>query len=162
MGVDGGVANAAAGSVCKGGVCVSPLCGDGIVESGEQCDFGAGNGVGTGCETSCKFSCVLAPNSCTTADLCAGTNTCTAFTMGSWPGQKCELGMKAPDGTACMNGGTCKAGVCVTSNCGNGKVDTGEQCDWGTANNLTGSGCNPTARSRAAPATRARTRTPAA
>lgn len=142
-GVDGGVADAAAGSVCKGGMCVSPMCGDGIVEAGEQCDFGAGNGPGTGCEANCTFSCTLSPNSCATMDLCAGTNTCTAFTMGSSPGQKCEVGTPPPNGTPCMNGGTCQNDVCVTALCGNGVVNTGEQCDWGTANNVAGSGCNP-------------------
>ncbi len=143
-GTDGGVADAAAGSVCKGGMCVSPMCGDGVVEAGEQCDFGSGNGPGTGCEANCTFSCTTSPNSCVTTDLCAGTNTCTAFTStNSSPGQKCQLGTPPPNGTACMNGGMCQNGVCQTALCGNGVVDTGEQCDWGTANNITGSGCNP-------------------
>jgi cysteine-rich repeat protein len=143
MGVDGGVADAAAGSICNGGMCVSPQCGDGIVEPPEQCDFGAGNGPGTGCEANCTFSCTLSPNSCTTPDLCAGTNTCTAFTMGASPGQKCEVGTPPPNGTTCMNGGMCMGGVCKTALCGNGVLNTGEQCDWGTANNVAGSGCNP-------------------
>jgi cysteine-rich repeat protein len=34
-------------------------------------------------------------------------------------------------------------GICQTTLCGNGTVDNGEQCDWGTANNVAGSGCNP-------------------
>src|SRR5208337_1400291 len=72
-----------------------------------------------------------------------GTNTCTAFTMGNSPGQKCEVGTPPPNGTACMNGGKCMNGVCQTALCGNDKVDPGEQCDWGTANNVAGSGCNP-------------------
>ena len=147
-GTDGGVADAAAGSVCKGGMCVSPMCGDGIVESGEQCDWGSANGPGTGCEANCTFSCATSPNSCVTTDLCAGTNTCTVISGPSSvastdKGQKCELGTPPPNGTACMNGGTCQNGVCQTALCGNGIVDTGEQCDWGTANNVAGSGCNP-------------------
>jgi cysteine-rich repeat protein len=147
---DGGIPDAAVGSICKGGMCVSGQCGDGVVEPGEQCDFGAGNGPGTGCENNCAFSCTLSPNSCVTTDPCGGTNTCTAFTFtedaGSSPGQKCETGMPLTNGTACSiggNTGTCQSGVCKTSLCGNDKVDPGEQCDWGTANNVAGSGCNP-------------------
>jgi cysteine-rich repeat protein len=142
-GADAGADAAAAGSICKSGKCASAQCGDGIVEPGEQCDFGSGNGVGTGCEANCTFSCTLSPNSCVTQDLCAGTNTCTAFTQGTSPGQKCEVGTPPPDGTTCPNSGTCKNHVCVTALCGNGHLDAGEQCDWGTANNVAGSGCNP-------------------
>jgi cysteine-rich repeat protein len=141
---DAGAASPDAGSdVCKGGMCVSARCGDGIVEAPEQCDFGTGNGPGTGCELNCTFSCVLTPNSCVTQDPCGGTNTCTAFTMGGSPGQKCELGAPEANGTACPNSGTCQNDICVTALCGNGTVDPGEQCDWGTANNIAGSGCNP-------------------
>jgi cysteine-rich repeat protein len=142
-GGDAGPSDAGAGDVCKSGKCMSAQCGDGIVEPPEQCDFGSGNGVGTGCEANCTFSCTLSPDSCVTQDLCAGANTCTAFTQGSSPGQKCVLGTPPPDGTTCANGGTCKNHVCTTTNCGNGTLDPGEQCDWGTANNVAGSGCNP-------------------
>jgi cysteine-rich repeat protein len=143
-GVDGGAPSGDAGtSVCKGGVCVTAGCGDGIVEAPEQCDFGAGNGVGTGCEANCTFSCVLSPTSCVTQDPCGGTNTCTAITVGGSPGQKCELGAPEANGTPCPNGGTCQSALCVTLNCGNGTVDTGEQCDWGKANDVAGSGCEP-------------------
>jgi cysteine-rich repeat protein len=129
--------------VCKGGHCTAGNCGDGIVEAPEQCDFGAGNGIGTGCEANCTFSCTTSPNSCVTQDVCAGANTCTAFTMGASPGQKCVLGAPLPDGTTCPNGGMCKGHLCITANCGNGKVDPGEQCDWGSAANVHGSGCEP-------------------
>jgi cysteine-rich repeat protein len=132
--------------VCKGGACISVNCGDGIVEPPEQCDFGAGNGVGTGCETSCQFSCTISPgNNCVTPDPCAGTNTCTAITVGASPGQKCVVGAPPAAGTACLNGGACNAGhLCAGQpGCGNGTLDPGEQCDWGSAMNVTGSGCEP-------------------
>jgi cysteine-rich repeat protein len=131
------------GQVCKAGSCVAPNCGDGVVEPPEQCDFGAGNGIGTGCEANCTFSCSLSPNSCITPDSCAGTNTCSAVTVGGSTGQKCVVGMPLANGATCPNGGTCQSQLCVTPNCGNGKVDPGEECDWGSAGNVHGSGCEP-------------------
>ncbi|MGH7440731.1 MAG: DUF4215 domain-containing protein [Polyangiaceae bacterium] len=136
------------GQVCHSGGCVSASCGDGVVEPPEQCDFGAGNGIGTVCETDCTFSCTI-PNDCITPDTCAGTNTCTAFTSsgsggdGGSPGQKCVVG-SPPDGGACLNGGTCQSNhLCASPSCGNGTLESGEQCDWGTAMNVHGSGCEP-------------------
>jgi len=129
--------------VCAAGSCLSAACGDGIVEPPEQCDFGSGNGLGLGCESNCTFSCTLAPDDCVTPDPCAGANTCTAFTMGTAPGQKCEVGPAEADGSSCPGGGTCQSHLCVTAGCGNGTLDAGEQCDWGTVMNVHGSGCEP-------------------
>jgi len=131
------------GQVCVGGACVSVECGDGIVEPPEQCDLGAGNGAGTGCETSCTFSCTLSPNSCVTPDLCAGAYVCTAVTVNGGGGQRCELQAAPANGTACPVGGTCQSHLCARASCGNGTVDPGEECDWGAANNVHGTGCEP-------------------
>jgi cysteine-rich repeat protein len=132
--------------ICKSGSCISARCGDGQVESGEDCDFGPGNGLGAGCEPNCKFSCTLAPaDNCQTPDPCAGTNTCTAFMgVNGGAGQKCTVGPPPATGTACLNGGTCNAGhLCAGQpSCGNSTRDTGEQCDWGSAN-AHGAGCEP-------------------
>ncbi len=70
-GLDGGVPEAGADGgaidVCKASTCVPGYCGDGgVVEPGEQCDLGSGNGAGTGCELDCTFSCVKSPSSCVT------------------------------------------------------------------------------------------------
>ncbi|MGO8997320.1 MAG: DUF4215 domain-containing protein [Polyangiaceae bacterium] len=151
---DGGVLDAgAAGSgdgggieVCSSGDCIPGYCGDGIVEPGEQCDFGSGNGPGTGCELTCKFSCTA--GSCTTVDLCAGTNSCTAVVVNGDTGYKCTLGTPPPNGTVCggsgdAGAGTCQGGSCKTALCGDGIIESGEQCDFGTGNNVTGSGCDP-------------------
>ena len=126
--------------VCKGGTCIPAACGDGIVEAGEDCDFGAGNGLGTGCEVTCKFSCTKLPESCVTVDLCAGTSACTTVTVSGHAGQKCVVGTPPGNGTPCPNNGTCSGGSCQTALCGNGVLDTGEQCDFG-AQNGPGTGC---------------------
>jgi cysteine-rich repeat protein len=128
--------------VCKAGSCISVNCGDGVVESPEQCDFGAQNGINTGCEVDCTFSCATSPDNCVTPDPCRGSNTCTAFTMNGSPGQKCVVA-SPPDGGACAGGGTCQSDhLCASANCGNGTVDTGEECDWGSSN-ASGAGCEP-------------------
>jgi cysteine-rich repeat protein len=132
--------------VCKNGKCQSAQCGDGIVESPEQCDFGTGNGLGTGCESNCTFSCSLSPNDCVTADSCAGLYACTTVMLGTQTGQKCGLGPPAAAGTSCSGGkGTCTGpdagkSYCALSTCGNGTVDADEDCDWGSMNGP-GVGC---------------------
>jgi cysteine-rich repeat protein len=128
--------------VCKAGNCVSPNCGDGVIEPPEQCDFGTGNGLGTGCEGNCTLSCVLSPDPCLTPDVCAWTNACTAIMRSGAAGQRCVVGTPPADGAACSVGGSCKNHLCVTPNCGNGTKDPGEECDWGTAN-MHGAGCEP-------------------
>jgi len=129
------------GKICKSGTCVSAACGDGIVGTGEECDFGTGNGPGTGCEVDCKFSCKKSPDSCPDTETCNGTETCTTVTVSGATGQKCAAGTPLADGTACgTSGGKCKSGVCATALCGNGTIDTGEDCDFGTGNGP-GTGC---------------------
>ncbi len=143
---DGGISDAGAGDagaidVCKAGTCVPGYCGDGVVESPEQCDFGASNAAGSGCELNCTFSCTKTPtDSCFTADLCAGTNTCTTDSVGGHAGQKCVVGTPPINGTTCPNG-TCQSGKCQSTLCGNGVLDGTEQCDFGTGHNGAGLGC---------------------
>lgn len=128
------------GLVCKAGACVAASCGDGIVSGTEQCDLGSGNGPGTGCEVDCKFSCSKAPDSCADAEPCNGAETCATVTVGGKTGQKCAAGTPLADGTACGTGKTCKAGVCTSALCGNGTLDAGEDCDFGSGNGP-GTGC---------------------
>jgi len=128
------------------GTVTGPYCGDGVVNEGEQCDFGAGkNLAGSGCEPTCKFSCTTSPNSCTATDPCSGTSTCTSVTGPNGDmGQKCVRGAPESDGTPCGNGNVCKGGACTSANCGNGTIDPGEQCDDGNNRDLDGcdSRCN--------------------
>ncbi|MCC6899285.1 MAG: DUF4215 domain-containing protein [Polyangiaceae bacterium] len=113
------------GQVCVNGNCVSPQCGDGQKQTGEECDDG--NAVsGDGCDF-CKLSCVStdATRDCTkTGDACAGSNACddTKHT--------CTAGTKLAEGAACNAGsGKCSSGACTLLTCGNSQLDSGEECD---------------------------------
>src|SRR6185503_4255595 len=50
---------AACPGLCRNGACVAPSCGDGKLESGEQCDDGNTNSA-DGCEADCQPSKVVA------------------------------------------------------------------------------------------------------
>lgn len=118
------------GETCTGGACTGGVCGNGIEETGEQCDFGTGNGPNTGCENDCTLSCTV-PSSCDDNDPCNGTETCAAVMVMGHDGQRCVAGTPLADNTTCGTGKICRSQACVASTCGDGYVDTanGESCE---------------------------------
>lgn len=116
---------------CQNGACQAPnaVCGNGTLEMGEECDFGASNGPNAGCESNCKFSC-NANADCGDMNTCNGSESCGNVTVGGQLGKKCSAGMNAADCSACA-GGVCNGGTCTASACGDGCVDAtaGEQCE---------------------------------
>lgn len=117
---------------CSSGACVAPgaECGNGTVEAGEECDFGAANnGPNAGCEKNCKFSCTA--GSCVDMNACHEAPTCGDVTVGGQTGHRCVTGANKADGAACGIGSICVAAVCKPSVCGDGFRDParGEECD---------------------------------
>lgn len=89
-------------------------CGNGVLDGDEQCDDGNA-ASGDGCSDSCQLECAL-----------AGT-------------KSVECGASSAPATCC-DGLVCNANrQCVTNVCGNGVVETGEQCDDG--NTVSDDGC---------------------
>ncbi|HJL19202.1 MAG TPA: MopE-related protein [Sandaracinaceae bacterium LLY-WYZ-13_1] len=120
-------------SICLSGACEPSRCGDGFVDEaiGEQCDD-ANDVDDDGCSVDCAITCVD-DEGCDDGLACNGAETCNPDT-GS-----CEPGVPAADGTACGDGGECVLGSCEDITCGNGVVNTGEDCDDG--NDTAGDGC---------------------
>jgi cysteine-rich repeat protein len=117
-------------NVCSGGVCKAPVCGNAVVEPGEDCDGGAG------CKANCTFLCADAP-----ATECAGTlPACQTFAC--TPTHTCEIiADPAVNGAACdpaNPANVCVAGACQAPRCGDGVRETGEDCDDGGQINLDG------------------------
>ncbi len=121
----------------------SALCGNGLIESGEECDDGnrlPGDGCSPDCTIEPGWSCSGAPSTCRSLcgngiiDLgedCDGGNlngkTCLTIGGGFVGGQ---LG--------CRDDCTFDTLACVPEGCGNGVVDPGEECDDGNQDNTDG------------------------
>ncbi len=107
------------------------MCGNGIVETGEQCDDGANNGTSTDtCGTDCK------------THVCGSGSAAPVCGNGVVePGEECDDG--AANGT---NGDACTSQCHATHLCccGDGIVDPGEQCDQGANNGAPGGTCSDT------------------
>lgn len=124
-----------ANSFCQSGVCTMASCPNGITEPGEDCDD---NNLtdGDGCDGDCTFSCSTPANDCPSPSVCNqaqcnGMNICE------------EVADPAQNGMACGSNLVCNNGACIapTAQCGNAIVEMGEDCDFGSANNGPGTGC---------------------
>lgn len=119
------------GETCQNGACTDGVCGNGVVEGGEECDFGAAsNGPNTGCETNCTFSCDTAID-CDDGNACDGTEACSSVTVNTVLGKRCTAGSPLTDNSTCGTGKICKSQSCVSSVCGDSYVDAsvGETCE---------------------------------
>ncbi len=105
------------GSIC-GPSCAAPICGDGNLDPGEECDDG-NNVDGDGCSAVC-----------TVEPFCGDGNLD--------PGEECDDGNNV-DGDGCD--ANCKVEL-PQAFCGDGNLDPGEECDDG--NNVDGDGCSAT------------------
>ena len=142
-----------------------PICGDGVIEGSETCDD-SNTTNGDGCSSSCR---VEPASTCpTTSSGAPGAGRCTTATCGNGlkePGEACDCGTSPTtlpagctgpnglfngDGTGCSKtcskepvcrGASGKTQACSTS-CGNGNIETGEDCDDG--NQIDGDGCSST------------------
>ncbi|MFL5307000.1 MAG: DUF4215 domain-containing protein [Polyangia bacterium] len=139
-----------------GRACV-PLCGDGKITGNEKCDDG-NTDSGDGCSATCQLepgaSCSGTPSKCTVAKCGDGVQD---------TGEACDCGTKSdalpagctgPNGLfngdgsgctkTCTKEPTCRDASGATTACkivcGNGNVETGEDCDDG--NNKNGDGCS--------------------
>ena len=112
-----------------------PLCGDGNVDDGEQCDDN-NTANGDGCNSACEFEGTPPPTSTPTA-----TPTATP-TPGVCGNGVLESGEQCDDGNTNDTDGCNNSCVFTGDSCGDSVVEPGEgeQCDDG--NNTNGDGCS--------------------
>ena len=123
-----------------------PVCGDGQIDPGEQCDYGSGNSDAGLCTGACKLA-VCGDGLVSPTEQCddgndvdddgcnnvCGKDTCGDGKLG--PGEACDNGAGNSDAGLCTT--ACEAAVC-----GDGLVSPLEQCDDG--NLADADGCSNT------------------
>jgi cysteine-rich repeat protein len=125
------------GLICREGLCVTSVCGDGFVDpvNGEDCEDGNADAF-DGCEpVTCEYTCAD-DSHCNDGIVCNGDETCSETE------HVCEAGTPATDGASCTmqdtTAGACRSGACVKAECGNALVDPGESCDDGNTTSRDG------------------------
>jgi hypothetical protein len=110
-------------TTCVGNLCSCNNCGDGSIDTGEECDEGASNSDTGSCTTQCK-------NARCGDGLLYGYH---VDLTGKFDGkEECDLGNNTDKtGYACNS-------TCGWSSCGNSFRDQGEECDSGSNTSLTG------------------------
>jgi cysteine-rich repeat protein len=133
--------------VCsEDGTCAAPVCGDGVLGPGEDCDTAESTAT---CDEDCTlpecgdgvFNPVFEDCDEGAANTAACDRDCSAAECGDGL-ENPAAGEECDDGNAVDNDG-CSA-ECQIQICGNGEVDPGEDCDLGAANSdfgRCGSGC---------------------
>ncbi len=127
----------------NGGNAVSPTCGDGIVQVGEQCDDR--NSPYPGCSATCQiesgYKCPFAGAPC--VPVCGDG-------ILVQPAEQCDPGMTIPNiAQACNSnctvnpGWACNTTSCHQTVCGDGVVEGTEGCDPLPFNHDLGDGCTP-------------------
>ena len=114
------------------------VCGNGITETGEDCDGGTTNGA---CPALCSSVCKI--NSCLVITNCGNGITET--------GEECDAGSNngiCP--STCSS--ACKTNNCGSpSNCGDGIIESGEDCDEGGSNGVCPSTCSLSCKTNSCP-----------
>jgi len=168
---DGCSATCQVESFCGNGLCESgenalncpqdcpAVCGDGVLEAGEQCDDG-NTANGDGCSAGCALEVLCGNGVCDASeDPLSCPQDCAAVCGNGTlePGEQCDDGnTTSGDGCSatCQVEQFCGNGLCEHGEdplicpedcravCGNGAVEPGEQCDDG--NTTSGDGCSAT------------------
>jgi cysteine-rich repeat protein len=124
---------------------VTPPCGNGTPDPGEECDNGTSNSdtIPDACRTDCTNprcgdGVTDTGEQCddgNTVDTDACSNSCQNTVCGDGivdTGEQCDTGASNSDTTA----DACRTD-CTNARCGDGVLDTGEQCDTGASNSDT-------------------------
>jgi len=124
----------------------APVCGNSVIEAGENCESDSDCSVGASCNSSCQCQTVGGP--CVPTTVSCGWGACVAGSQSgvctngcsSWPAtQACGIcpGVTCGVGQV-LNESTCS---CLPiAQCGNGNLDSGEECDDG--NTVAGDCCS--------------------
>jgi fibro-slime domain-containing protein len=145
------------GYTCVGlgpSTCQKPVCGNGTIEFGEQCDDGNDTNPNDGCNT-CKLAVGYV---CPAEGVPCRARCGDGLKLGT---EQCDDGNK-DDGDGCNAGCRVELGydcptpnaACVKAECGNHIVESGESCDGDSATvgtppltAIAGDGCGPTCQS---------------